>query len=621
MALVLADRVKETTTTTGTGTVTLAGAATGFQSFAVVGNGNTTYYTIAGQGTAEWEVGIGTYTSAGTTLARTTVLASSNAGSLVVFSAGTKDVFVTYPAGRSIYADGTTLTATNSSVLPATSGGTGQSSYAVGDLVYASTTTALSKLADVATGNALISGGVSTAPSYGKIGLTTHVSGTLPTANGGTNLTSFTANGVVYASSTSALATGSALQFTADGLGIGAAANTSPGGAYYNLNIGTGGGGGIISAGTDIYFTSNCYITGGNNYFAYSGSAYASYYNQTGGKHQWKTSSAAGTGGNVATLNTLMTLDASGNLGLGVTPSAWGSAYKMFQASTQASFGGNSSNITIVGSNYYNDGASKYIGTGLAALYLQDSGLHKWYNAPSGTAGNAITFTQAMTLDASGNVGIGTTSPIRRLSLNEAASTQVWTGYGQAGTEKLVVGLDASGNGNFLVTANAPAIFSTNNTERMRIDTSGNVGIAVTPNTWSSGKVLEIGNSGNALWGNSPANVYITENAYYNAGWKYGVTAGAATYQLNQNSHAWSIAPSGTAGAAITFTTAMTLDASSNLSVTGNIAAGNGMIVNTNTVSANYSIPSGSNALSAGPVSVNTGIVVTIPTGSVWTVV
>jgi hypothetical protein len=73
------------------------------------------------------------------------------------------------------------------STILATKGGTGQTSYAVGDLLYASTTTALSKLADVATGNALISGGVGIAPSYGKIGLTTHVSGTLPVANGGTN--------------------------------------------------------------------------------------------------------------------------------------------------------------------------------------------------------------------------------------------------------------------------------------------------------------------------------------------------------------------------------------------------------------------------------------------------
>ena len=103
MALVLADRVKDSTTTTGTGTVTLSGTApTGYQNFSVIGNGNTTYYTIAGQGTSEWEVGIGTYTSSGTTLSRDTVLASSNSGSLVVFSAGTKDVFVTYPAERTI---------------------------------------------------------------------------------------------------------------------------------------------------------------------------------------------------------------------------------------------------------------------------------------------------------------------------------------------------------------------------------------------------------------------------------------------------------------------------------------------------------------------------------------
>ena len=126
MALVLKDRVKETTAVVGTGTVTLAGAATGFQSFAAIGNGNTTYYTIAGQGTSEWEVGIGTYTASGTTLSRDTVLSSSNGGSLVVFNSGNKDVFVTYPSSRSIYADGTTLLATNSSILPVTSGGTGQ---------------------------------------------------------------------------------------------------------------------------------------------------------------------------------------------------------------------------------------------------------------------------------------------------------------------------------------------------------------------------------------------------------------------------------------------------------------------------------------------------------------
>jgi hypothetical protein len=104
MALVVKDRVQETTTTTGTGTLTLLGAVTGYQSFSVVGNGNTTYYTIAST-SSEWEVGIGTWAT-GNTLARTTVLASSNAGSAVNLSAGTKNVFVTYPAGYSVTAGG-----------------------------------------------------------------------------------------------------------------------------------------------------------------------------------------------------------------------------------------------------------------------------------------------------------------------------------------------------------------------------------------------------------------------------------------------------------------------------------------------------------------------------------
>lgn len=107
MPLVVKDRVMETTSSTGTGTITLGGAVAGYQSFSVIGNGNTTYYTIAG-GT-EWEVGLGTYTSAGTTLSRTTVLESSNGNALVNFSAGTKNVFVTYPAEKAVYKDANDL--------------------------------------------------------------------------------------------------------------------------------------------------------------------------------------------------------------------------------------------------------------------------------------------------------------------------------------------------------------------------------------------------------------------------------------------------------------------------------------------------------------------------------
>jgi hypothetical protein len=126
MALVVKDRVKESTTSTGTGTITLAGTFSGFQDFSAIGDGNTTYYTIT-DGT-NWEVGIGTYTSSGTTLSRDTVLESSNSGSLVDFPAGTKDVFVTYPAERSVYVDGSTIVPAVTATLPVSSGGSGTNS-------------------------------------------------------------------------------------------------------------------------------------------------------------------------------------------------------------------------------------------------------------------------------------------------------------------------------------------------------------------------------------------------------------------------------------------------------------------------------------------------------------
>ena len=148
MALVINDRVKETTTTTGTGTVSLGGAVTGFETFAAgIGNSNTVYYCIAHQDQAEFEVGLGTLDGDSSDLARTTIISSSNSDSAVDFSAGTKDVFCTIPASKMLFKDASgtignfnaaTITANTAFVPDASDGASlGTSSLEFSDLFLA----------------------------------------------------------------------------------------------------------------------------------------------------------------------------------------------------------------------------------------------------------------------------------------------------------------------------------------------------------------------------------------------------------------------------------------------------------------------------------------------------
>lgn len=198
MALVFKDRVKVVTTTTGTGTLTLGAAVSGFQDFSVIGNGNTTYYAIVDSSTGDWEVGLGTYSSTGTTLSRDTVLESSNSGALVPFGVGDKNVFVTYAAEKSVILDasgnvsplGTVGSGTwQGSAVDIGYGGTGQTTASAafnalspitttGDLIVGNGTNSATRLGIGANGYVLTSNGTTASwQSVGAASTTANITG------------------------------------------------------------------------------------------------------------------------------------------------------------------------------------------------------------------------------------------------------------------------------------------------------------------------------------------------------------------------------------------------------------------------------------------------------------
>jgi hypothetical protein len=201
-----------------------------------------------------------------------------------------------------------------------------------------------------------------------------------------------------------------------------------------------------------------------------------------------------------------MRIDSSGNVGIGVTPSAWGGTYKAEQIGAKAavSYTSLGNGYTLLTHNAYDSGAGawKYIANGYASQYTEVDGTHQWSTSASGTAGNAITFTESMRIDTSGNVGIGTTTPKVRLagkvlSINNPDSG---TNY-QSSIELLVNGASAGelwANSNEFVIGSfstQPMVFRTQNTERMRIDSSGNLLVAKTT-SGSNNTGFEVASSG-----------------------------------------------------------------------------------------------------------------------------
>jgi hypothetical protein len=291
---------------------------------------------------------------------------------------------------------------------------------------------------------------------------------------------------------------------------------------------------------------------------------------------------------NVANGN--LVLDASGDLGLGVTPSAWSSSYKAFEQVGGSIWSINSQNI-LLSQNSYNNGTNNIYKTSSSATqYQQSNGQHFWFNAPSGTAGNVITFTQAMTLDASGNFILGATSANGRARIVGVASNDCIVNL-ETSTNNYASGLVLTAlndNGaiyNYIISktnggtehwkiggvgASSTLAFSTGGTERARIDSGGNFGLGVVPSLWQgSGPGQTALQTMSWALSNDVNSHYQTNNAYYgSAAWRYIASKFATRYDQDSatGQHRWFYAPSGSAGNGISWTQAMTLDSSGNLS-------------------------------------------------------
>lgn len=295
-------------------------------------------------------------------------------------------------------------------------------------------------------------------------------------------------------------------------------------------------------------------------------------------------------------------IDNIGNAGFGVTPSAWNSTDKAIQIGSYAAIAQDSSGYTALSSNAYESAAGtwKYLATLAASRYSQEGGAHKWLIAASGTAGTTISFTQAMTLNLSGDLALGLASPSYRFHVRRDSST-----WEVAGIENQTANAGALLR---FLHANSPTlgydmgalggtdafVFRRNATEILRFDANGNAGLNCTPNAWGSPyRGIEFAYSGGVFGGFNSSGICVVNNTYYNGtNWLYIANGGATRYVQIAGSHVWQYAASGTAGTSAAFTNGFQMYATggvtvgnttdpgaNNLSVVGSITAGSGNVM------------------------------------------
>lgn len=261
-------------------------------------------------------------------------------------------------------------------------------------------------------------------------------------------------------------------------------------------------------------------------------------------------------------------VDAIGNIGESITPSAWATANKAYQmpAGSLYSLAGTTQGVS---QNAYLSGTGwKYVATGYASRYEQFNGTHNWFTAASGTAGGNASLSQKMLLDANGNLGLNITSLTYKfeigtsgvIALNDSTNANKGT-------------LQMSAGGLELYTGTSKYIaLGTNSAERVRIDASGNIGVGVVPAAWHpSAKSIQF--NSNSIWNYSNTQINLTQGLYYDSvGFKYYNTGiPVCNILLNSGAFYFQQAVSGTAGTAPTLTTPLQISATGDTYLSGNL--------------------------------------------------
>jgi hypothetical protein len=612
MALVVYDRVQETTTTSGTGSVTLLGAVSGFQSFAVVGNSNTTYYTITDG--AQWEVGIGTYSTSGPTLARTTVLSNSNGNtSPITLSGGTAQVFVTYTAEKSVNLDasgnvtplGTIASGTwQGTTVGVSYGGTGVTASSGVNSVMLRDSNANTQI------NNIVQGWTSTVSAGGTTTLTV-------ASSYWQRLTGSTTQTIQLPDATTLVA-GTSYLFDNDSTG--------------NLFITNNGGSAIETVPPGGYST----------VFLESNSTSNGVWGRFGSlptEVNWGTLSADLGGSTISNAVWQGTTIATGYGGTGLTSFTSGGALYATSTSSLTSgtlpvgSGGTAATTFTANGVLYGNGTSALGVTGAGTtgqvLLANTSGAPTWGSVPSTGAVNTFQ------------------TSLNGLTPSSATSGAV-TLAGTLGAISGGTGLSAYTTGDIIYASATNTLAALADVATGNALISGGVGVApswgkIGLTTHVSG-TLPVANGGTGQTTYTDGQLLIG-NSTGNTLTKASLTAGTGI-SITPGSGSISIASTVTSGVTITndTTTATALYPSftsatsgsvSGLSVTStklkfvpstgtftapNVEASNGMLVNSNTVSTSYSIPVGSSAIAAGPITVSGGATVTIPSGSRWVV-